>query len=725
MKKTLFTIFTALLALSCHYDDMRLTPAVELGAVPEIVLAPKDGGTVSIPYYANLSGTISLLDEAPWATLDATSFSSDGTLNVTVSGNTGIRRYTRILLSASDKPRQDTVVLRQAGILDTLTVNATSVIIYNKMGDTFIPASMTLDPATVKATAHYADESSPAWVKACSLKQDAVIIRADENLSDSDIRSAVLSLSWTNGWGQKISRNIQLTQATSAASGNHIGTPVTFDQVRQMAGDAPISIEENLSLEGYIVSDNASKNVTENPQRTSTSIDYSATDRAAVFESLDGTYGFLLETASVQDNVFEPYSRVTLLLSGAELRKDANPDRYTLAKITSSMVAASAQVGADAIPSKTLTIAQLKDSDIYTRVTLSDCEFPIRKGGLSPLNEGYTSALGADRVTKSASLVRDKAGSSIYLYTNTSCPYRRDGRKIGNGSGPVSGIVVSEAYESFREMGRYQIRHQGWEDLGFADDFADGFSEILCEWRYLRQGNADHSWNATAGTGTMTHTYTLGTPNSTYNTWCYPCYDQSYLGPIFKGCTNENGFGITLEDGSDYASSYTGSVEKGQLLANAGWPMAWMKETWISNSEKFYSWEIHFSTSGITTDVLSLQISSLNASQEGKSPVHWKVEWSTSNSSETTWTEVGTYSVPDIVLWSITQPWQSAGYKPVNIPLPLDLLGKDEVYIRLTPADNAGNTPQGYCDTKFVNGAAGSTSKANNALNYVAIRYNK
>lgn len=725
MKKNLYTILIALLAVSCHYDDMRLTPAVELGAVPEIVLVGQSGGEVSIPYYANLSGTITILDETPWAQPDASSFSGDGTLKVQVGGNNGIRRYTRIVFQASEKPRVDTVILRQEGILDTLSVNASSVIVYNKMGDTFIPASMTLDPSTVKATAQYPDAEPAAWVKACSVNENAVIIRADENTSDTDIRSAVLTLSWINGWGQKIRKDIQLTQATSAASGNLVGTPATFEAVRALAGEKPISIEENLSLEGYIVSDNASKNVTENPQRTSTDIDYTATDKGAVFESLDGRYGFLLETASIQDNIFEPFTRVTLLLSGVELRKDANPDRFTLAKITSSMVAASAKVGEDGIPAKTLSISDLKDSDIYTRVTLKDCEFPIRKGGLTPLNEGYTSLYKVDRVTKFASLVRDKAGSSIYLLTNTSCPYRRDGRKIGNGSGPVSGIVVSEAYESFQGVGRYQIRHQSWEDLGFADDFSDGFSGLLCEWRYLRQGNADRSWNATAGSGTMTHTHTLGTPNPTYGTWCYPCYDQSYLGPVFNKCTNVNGFGVTLEDGSDYASSYTGSVDKGQLLASAGWPMAWMKETWISNSEQFYSWEIHFSTAGITTDVLSLQVSSLNASQEGKSPVHWKVEWAVSNANDAKWTEVGSYSVPDIVLWSITQPWQSAGYKPVNIPLPLEMLDKEDVYIRLTPADRAGNTTQGYCNTNFVNGAAGSTSKANNALNYVAIRYNK
>lgn len=714
-----------LVAWSCNYDDMRLAAPVELGAVPETVTSPKEGGELLVPFYANLSGTITKIDESPWATLSTASFNGDDTFKVTVSPNEGLRRFTKVVFSADGVSRRDTVTIRQEGILDTLSVSSSSVIVYNNMGDTSIPASMTLDPSSVKATVRYMDTDGVSWVKACSVKKDAVVIRTEDNPDAFETRSAVLTLSWVNGWAQKNRREIILTQATSAVSGNRVGTPATFEEVRAMAGETPVVIQDKLYLEGYIVSDPSSKNVAENTQRTSTSIDYTVTDKSAVFESLDGHYGFLLETISAEDNVFEPFSRVTILLSGAQLRKIASPDRYIISNIRSSMVAASAKVGEDEIPSKRMHISALKDSDIYTRVTLTDCEFPVRKGGLTPLNEGYTSLYKTDRVTKFASLVRDKEGASIYVYTNTSCPYRRDGRKIGNGSGTLSGIVVSETYESFQNVGRLQLRHQRWEDLGFASDQPDGFSALLCEWRYLRQGNADHSWDATAGQGTMTHTYKLGTPNPTYNTWCYPAYDQSYLGPVFNKCTNENGFGITLEDGSDYASSYTGSVDKGQLLASAGWPMAWMKETWISNSGNFYSWEIHFSTADISTDVLSLQISTLNASQEGKSPVHWKVEWSAENGADAKWKEIDTYSVPDIVLWSITQPWQSAGYKPIDIPLPLEMLGKDDVYIRLTPADTAGNTPQGYCDTKFVNGSAGSTSKANNALNYVAIRYNK
>ena len=54
--------------------------------------------------------------------------------------------------------------------------------------------------------------------------------------------------------------------------------------------------------------------------------------------------------------------------------------------------------------------SQLTDDDIYTYVTLTDCELPIRKGPLTPINEGYANATGANRTEKCASLVRDIEG---------------------------------------------------------------------------------------------------------------------------------------------------------------------------------------------------------------------------------------------------------------------------------------------------------------------------
>lgn len=733
MKK--LPILLCLAVLSSCYDDARLTDAVELGAVNKVIDVEESGGEVLVPFYSNLDGTASILDEVSWAGLENPSFSGDGSLKISVRPNEGIRRSLRILLSADNDPRRDTVLIRQNGIVDTLKIESSSVIVYNGMGDTVIPAESNLDASSVKATVRYLDTDAAAWVTGFNVRNDAVIVRTEDNPSADNIRSAVLTLSWTNGWRQTITRDINLTQARSAASGNKIGHPLTYAELRAMAGDDPIVLSGDAYIEGYVVSDVASGNVTENPRRTSTDIDYEATERSAVIESLDGSYGFLVEAATVQDNVFEPYSKVILLLNGARISKFDNPERYVLSNVRASQVASSVSAGPEAIPIKRKHISQLNDNDIYTRVTLTDCEFPIRKGGLTPLNEGYTSLYGTDRVSKFASLVRDIEGSSLYLYTNTTCPYRRDGRRIGDGSGSVSGIVVHEKYRSFIDgdgatqadcgnIGRYQLRHQSWEDLDFAQRQEDGFSGIICEWRYLSMGNEDHSWPATKGAGSMTHTYTVN-PNKTYNTYCYPVYDQSYLGPVFKNCTNENGFGIILDDGSDYASSYTGSVEKGQLLASSGWPMAWMREKWVDGSGSYYSWEIHFSTKNIATDHLSLQISSLNASQEGMSPVHWKVQWAETNTLSTKWTTIDTYCVPDVVLWSITQPWQSAGYKPMDFVLPTELLGKKDVYIRLTPADRAGNSTQGYCDSKFKDGTAGSSSKANNAINYIAVRYNK
>ena len=724
MKKIILFMLPLLLGISCKVDDMQLKDAVEMGVVPEIVTVSAAGGNIDIPYYANLTGSIDFPAGASWAKPDKTTFSGDGKLSVNVSANDGIRRSARIIFVSDNDPRKDTVILRQEGVLDTLLLKSSSVVVYNKMGDTEIPASVTVAPASVKATVRYLDTDAEPWVKACSVKEDKLVIRTEDNPSADAVRSAVLTLSWTNGWSQKIRRDINLTQATSAASGNLIGVPATFESVRAMATEDPMVISEDLFLEGYIVSDNASRNVTENTQRTSTSIDYTVTDRSAVFESEDGTLGFLLEALSVEDNVFEPWSKVSLLLRGTQIRKYTNPDRYVISNIRSSCVASSKVVGKHSVPAREMHISQLTDSDIYTRITLTDCEFPIRKGGLTPLNEGYTRLYGADWITKFASLIRDIDGASVYVYTNTTCPYRRDGRRIGNGSGSISGTVVSEPYESFQDVGRYQLRHQEWEDLDFADSFEHSFSGLICEWRYLRQGNADHSWSATQGAGTMSHTYTATSAmNSKYSTWCHPVYDQSYLGPVFSGCTNQNGFGIILEDGSDYAASYTGSVDKGQLLASAGWPMAWMKETWVSSSGNYYAWTLNFSTTGISTDHLSLQISTLNASQEGMSPVHWKVEWA--ESADGPWTTVTTYNVPDIVLWTITQPWQSGGFKPIDIPLPLEMLGKASVYVRLIPADRAGNSTHGYCDSNFKNGSVGSSSKANNSINYVAVRYNK
>ena len=81
-------------------------------------------------------------------------------------------------------------------------------------------------------------------------------------------------------------------------------------------------------------------------------------------------------------------------------------------------------------------------------------------------------------ISKYPRLVRDAEGSSIYTYTNTTCPYRRDGVRLPYGSGTLSGVIVHELFPNYvygdnddeelsGNIGRYQIRHQSYSDIAF------------------------------------------------------------------------------------------------------------------------------------------------------------------------------------------------------------------------------------------------------------------
>lgn len=86
--------------------------------------------------------------------------------------------------------------------------------------------------------------------------------------------------------------------------------------------------------------------------------------------------------------------------------------------------------------------------------------------------------------------MRDINGNSMYIYTNTTCLYRRDGTRLPYGSGNMSGVIVHELFTRFEyleaanglideekagDIGRYQIRHMSRSDFKMADDFKNSF----------------------------------------------------------------------------------------------------------------------------------------------------------------------------------------------------------------------------------------------------------
>ena len=717
-------IAVLLAAISCSYDHMKLQQPEELGTAEDSYVIEAEGGSVKVVVYANMEGDAYLEGNPTWAEVSDAHFTSDHIVTVTASQNTGRARMAKLVLKTA--VRKDTVIIKQHGITEEhLSIpSTTAVVIKDSEEMVEIPVSTNADPAYVTFRIDY-ESADNKWIKDVKLVNEAIVISCEKNSSEQ-IRRAALNIFHDNGWGETNRLAIHVTQA---GSGNTLGTAVSFAELKATAGLRPAEITNPYIIEGHIISDIESGNVGENTQITSTIINYSVCRRTAYLQAKEGGSGFLLEFETEEDNIVKFNSLVSLRLDHATITKYSDPERYSITGLKASSVISCVETDQSTIKTKTCRMSQLKESDIYTRVTITDCEFPIRKGSLTPLHEGYTLATQRHRVTKFPTLIRDIEGNSMYILTNTTCVHRREGEQIGYGKGNVSGVLVHEKYRRFidREnpdnadecgnIGTYQIRHMAFKDIAFEADMQNSFSEIICEWRYINAINPDGSWNATLGVGNMTHTISPATRFLSSGLTA-SANDYSYLGPIASTETqaNDNGFGIDNIDGNSSVKKQ--GIEKGGFMAtsanNAKVALAWRNTKWYGNDE-FQSWIIAFSTLGVSTDVLSMQLSVLNTTG-GLCPNEWKAEWAESPDAKD-WNLIAEYNVPDIVRDAITESWQSPGYKPMDFKLPAEMQGKQTVYIRLTPRSRKGSSVI-YLDSTFSNDSY-------TAMNYFAIRYNK
>ena len=271
---------------------------------------------------------------------------------------------------------------------------------------------------------------------------------------------------------------------TQANAKNEFGHEISFSEVRDLVG----IVNKDVYIEGRIISDIGNGNNGENMMTGQTSIDYTETYRTAYIQSLDGSQGFMIKTVTEDDNIFERYSKVRILLKGVTVEAESNPERYILKKVTSAMVMSSVSGSAADIPQKVKRYNELTDMDVYTWVTLADCELPVRKGSLTPINEGYARSTNANRETKYPMLVRDK---------------------------------------NMGDIGRYQIRHLTREDIALEKDFENSFSALLTEYRYGKLES--HIFRPTTGdNGYLTFTH----PDEKSGDAGWGVSDPSYLGPI-------------------------------------------------------------------------------------------------------------------------------------------------------------------------------------------------
>ena len=743
------------LTWSCR-EELRVYEADAIGAMQSDYEVPAVAGYQEVKFYANRKGTISFLSGEDWASVDKTTFESSGSFNVDFLDNDEYPRMAEILLSLDDYPWRDTVRIKQHGKLSSeyslpstnITMSGTAVSAQEIVAE--IEVDTELRDEAFRFQVVYTSEQQD-WVSEVKAQDGKIVIVAQPNADELKVRTATVVISCDSGWGEIISQDLFITQANAK---DEYGEKITIPVLKTLASEDGEEIIDDIFIEGHIVGDVSSLNLAENPQTTSTTIDYTACRKAAYIQALDGSAGVMIETDTEGDNIFKDNSYVQIRLKGTKAYRYSEPDRLVLEGVKSTMVLKNDRVEKSAVAEKRKKIGELTDDDVYTRVILTDVELPVRKGGLTPVNEGYTRYSKSHRVSKFPVLVRCVDGESMYMYTNMTCPYRRDGRRHGDGSGTIEGIIVHELYRSFEDgdsifdelcgnIGRYQIRHTAFEDIRLEASIDNSFSGLIAEWRYMTTADADGYMPASAGNGRMTHTC----PTKVYSnglTMYKAVNDWSYLGPcaptygdqatVLKEANqsgrtyttsdlvgNLNGLGIILPDGTDYSAGDQKMNEDGKG-GGQGRGYGWAADYWWDNkADKPYGWVTEFSTKDIATDVLSTQISMLNLSQSALTPIDWVMEYSLTG-ADTDWHswEGSEFSVPDLVLNAVTLPSQCAGYKGMDFRLPEALKDQEKVFLKVRPRSKRASSTTEFGTDLWV-----YKDGRRCAMNYWAVRYNK
>ncbi|SMG10094.1 hypothetical protein SAMN05660862_0505 [Sphingobacterium psychroaquaticum] len=710
-----------LLAFACKKDDAAYLKFSELGTTVKEYTVSAEPGQVEIKVLSNGAFDATVPAENNWLKLSGTKLKGDTSFLMVYDGNDGFPRKSQVALYAPESERFDTVWVKQQGkqtpVLNFPTLNTT---VLGNGGRVTGKLETNIPFEDIKVQVVYPTPDVTPWVNNdFSLEKSTsdFSFSVQPNPDQNELRSVQLRLSYTDGWGVEHVSTLYLLQANAQ---NMFGTKAEFPEVRVWAGE---KITKDLFIEGVVVSDVGNQNVGDFVQTTPTVINYTQNDRTVYVQSVDGRYGFRILTNTVADNIFKRYSKVQVLLKGVAVEKESNPDHYTLTGVTSMMVMSQVEGNASQLPVKQKYMSELTDDDIYTFVTLKDVEFPVRKGSFTPINEGYSTLFSAHRVAKYPLLMRDIQGNSMFTMTNTRTSYRRDGAILPYGSGKLSGIIVHENFtrfeyedgvsdEDYGNIGRYQIRHLTKDDIKMAASVDQGFSSLLVEYQYpnITNGVAFPTYGSNGKMSFSAPTVNLGMN-----------IDYSYLGPVGAtnlGNTNQYGNGVLTGAGTKQNTATTtnsdgkGAVTNGAITASTMW--------WNYDKNRGEGFVVEFSSQGISSSQLSLQLTALNlVGGTGKgAPRFWKVEWSTHGNMDGAWTKIQSFTVPDAPLWANTTIHQLAAYKNINMKLPLALLGQEKVFLRLVVDKNLGSDGNSYASEPL-------SVSTTTGIGYLAIRYNK
>lgn len=521
------------------------------------------------------------------------------------------------------------------------------------------PGSYTI-PATSNNVFPYGQfitcDSSADWISGVALTEFGLVFKVTKNDTGSP-RNGSVNVSFNDGAGTLLNSVYKITQLSYPAA-------ASFAEVRAMA---PGVINEDKYLEGYIVSDPSSANVSQNLQTAQYEFDYDENYRIAYLESPDGQYGFRLRFNTRDDNIAERWSRVRVSINSLTLQRQDDPLCFTLDGLTAASIIETV-AGPDefVVPAKKKAISELTDEDIYTLVSLQNVEIMCKDGSYTNCTDGYSlkdpvvnpySGATAPRWDTAPLLMSDPSGNVIYMLTNSMVPWRRDGTTYGNGSevvaqgsGTFRGIITAEELVRYGELGRYKIRPMTREEIQLENP---AFSNTIVEWNWNDQV-ADVK--PEIGTGTLDLYDAAIAANSDFNSMMSHEYDK-------KG--------------------QAGLVSSAALIATRKW--------WNFSKDEGEYFDLSFSTAGISGTNMVFGIVWNHGQMNNSSldaPAHWKLLYSIDGGASFK-PVPGAEMIKNrsIVWWSGTSQDSCPGFKDNLRKLPSECFGKDKVILRMQVAD--------------------------------------
>lgn len=327
-------------------------------------------------------------------------------------------------------------------------------------------------------------------------------------------RIAIVKVSYTDLNGNVTEGSLRIIQR-----GETVKREVSTESVRQLLTSASSHIYASVNDDtgdyadyiNVIVIGSGAENLNmRKPENTAVKTqNHSLNTKTAYVQSLDGKYGFRIDFADAEDNTLKRGDKLSLLLDGVTIRRENTPTRYFIDNPAAACITNLTSGCANEIVTKSKSISELTDADVFTDVKLQNMEF-VHKGGAYVY--GQPSMSGAPEGSHEfrahyATMMQDSKGKAIFALINAQCTWKRDlpGGSIvaPQGVGSVHGVLVhcvDQAYGG--NIGKYSIRPYDASSFEMSSEKSYAVNQLV-DWCMDKQtiSVGSYAWNGAASNG--------------------------------------------------------------------------------------------------------------------------------------------------------------------------------------------------------------------------------